>query len=234
MTSPARLVPRWFSAAAIGVLTLFTLGMLALALTDGGVMRWSAWGLFAAGGLMLCSTVSALLVPQRGKPVRGADGTTTFLSPVLTVWPLIGAWAALLCVAAVWSYVAVTDFSELESPGSTLVTIVGAVGSLADLGRLLTGRLHRWRVVIGPESITYRGYRTDLTWPLARVHGARFNPPRSIRRSGSKSDGSRQLAGVVIDLKGAGADPVIPMVAFRASPDTILEEIERAKAAARR
>jgi len=228
------LVPRWFSAAVIGILTLFTLGMLALALADNGVMRWSAWGLFAAGALVLCSVVSALVMPRRGKPIHGADGTITFLSPALTVWPLIGAWAALLCVASIWSYIAVTDFGELESPGFTLVTIAGAVGSLPDLGRLVTGRLHRWRVVIGPESITYRGYHTDQTWPLSRIHGARFNPPRPIRRPGSRTDGNHQLAGVVIDLKGAGADPVIPMVAFRASPHTMVEEIERAKAAARR
>lgn len=228
------MVPRWFSVTAIGALTLFTLGMLALALADDGVLRWSAWGLCAAGALMLCSTVSALVVPRRGKPVRGADGSVTFLSPALTVWPLIGAWTALLCVAALWSYIAVTDFGELESPGFALVTIAGAAGSLPDLARLVTGRLHRWRVVIGPDSLTYRGYRTDQTWPLSKVHGARFNPPRPIRRPGARTDGNRQLAGVVIDLKGAGADPVIPMVAFRASPETMVEEIDRARASARR
>lgn len=234
LTAPVRLVPRWFSAVAIGFLALFALGMLALALVDDGVLRWSAWGLSAAAGLVLCSAVSALVMPRRGKPVHGADGTTTFLSPALTVWPLIGAWAALLCVAATWAYVAATDFGELESPGFALVTIVGAVGSLPDLARLLTGRLHRWRVVIGPESITYRGYRTDRTWPLSKIHGAWFNPPRSLRRRGARSDDERQLAGVVIDLKGAGTDPVIPMVAFRAAPQTMIEEIERATAAARR
>lgn len=44
MTTPVRLVPRWFSALVIVVLALFALGMLALALVDDGVMRWSAWG----------------------------------------------------------------------------------------------------------------------------------------------------------------------------------------------
>jgi hypothetical protein len=234
VTPSVRLVPRWFSALVIVVLGLFALGMLALALVDDGVVRWSAWGLSAAAGLVLCSAVSALVVPRSGRPIRGADGTVTFLSPALTVWPLVGAWAAVLWVAATWAYVAVTDFGELESPGFALVTVVGAVGSLPDLARLVTGRLHRWRVVIGPESITYRGYRTDRTWPLSKIHGARFNPPRSLRLSGARSDDERQLAGVVIDLKGAGADPVIPMAAFRAAPQTMIEEIERAKAAARR
>lgn len=233
VTAPVRLVPRWFSVLVIGFLALFALGMLVLALVDDGVMRWSAWGLSAAAGLLLCSAVSALVVPRHGRPVRGDDGTVTFLSPALTVWPLVGAWAAVLWVAATWAYVAVTDFGELESPGFALVTIVGAVGSLPDLARLVTGRLHRWRVVIGPDSITYRGYRTDRTWPLSKIHGARFNPPRSLRRD-ARSDDERQLAGVVIDLKGAGVDPVIPMAAFRAAPQTMIEEIDRAKAAARR
>ncbi len=234
VTTPVRLVPRWFSALVIVVLALFALAMLVLALVDDGVMRWSACGLSAAASLVLCSAVSALVVPRSGSPIHGADGTVTFLSPALTVWPLVGAWAAVLWVAATWAYVAVTDFGELESPGFALVTIVGAVGSLPDLARLLTGRLHRWRVVIGPESITYRGYRTDRTWPLSKIHGARFNPPRSLRRRDARSEDERQLAGVVIDLKGAGTDPVIPMAAFRAAPETMIEEIERAKAAARR
>ena len=178
--------------------------------------------------------MSARLVPRGGRPIHSADGTVTFLLPALTVWPLVGAWAAVLWVAATWAYVAVTDFGELESPGFALVTIVGAVGSLPDLARLLTGRLHRWRVVIGPDSISYRGYRTDRTWPLSKIHGARFNPPRSLRRRDAHSEDERQLAGVVIDLKGAGTDPFIPMAAFRAAPQTMIEEIERAKAAARR
>ncbi len=100
--------------------------------------------------------------------------------------------------------------------------------------RLVTGRLHRWRVVIDGESITYRGYRTDETWPLSKVHGAGVNPPRPVRRPGTRTDDDRRLAGVVIDLRGAGADPVIPMVAFRASPETMIAEIERARAVADR
>lgn len=234
MTSPARLVPRWFSALVVVLLAVFALGMLVLALVDDGVMRWSAWGLSAAAALVLCSAVSALVVPRRAAPVRGADGTVSFVAPALTVWPLIGAWVAVLCVAAIWAYIAVTDLSQLESPGFALVTIVGAVGSLPDLARLVTGRLHRWRVVIGPESITYRGYRNDRTWPLSKIHGARFNPPRSLRPRGARSEDERRLAGVVLDLKGAGEDPVIPMVAFRAAPQTIVEEIQRAKVAASR
>lgn len=227
-------MPRWFSALVIVLLALFALGMLVLALVDDGVMRWSAGGLSAAAVLLLCATVSALVVPRNGAPVRGADDTVTFVAPALTVWPLIGAWAAVLGVAAVWAYVAVTDLDELESPGFALVTIVGAVGSLPDLARLVTGRLHRWRVVIGPESLTYRGYRTDRTWPLSKIHGVRFNPPRSLRRREARSEDERRLAGVVIDLKGTGEDPVIPMAAFRAAPQTIVEEIERARTAARR
>ena len=55
-----------------------------------------------------------------------------------------------------------TDFDEIEAPGATLLTVVGALGMLPDLVRLLTGRLHRWRLEIGPETVRYRGYRTDV------------------------------------------------------------------------
>ena len=234
VTTPVRLVPRWFSSLVIVVLALFALGMLALALVDDGVMRWSAWGLSAAAGLVLCSAVSALVVPRGGRPIHGADGTVTFLSPALTVWPLVGAWAAVLWVAATWAYVAVTDFGELESPGFALVTIAGRRGLTARPrppahrpSPSVAGR-DRPRFHLLP-GLPHRPDVAAVEDPRCQVH-----PPRSLRRRDARSEDERQLAGVVIDLKGAGTDPVIPMAAFRAAPQTMIEEIERAKAAARR
>ncbi len=113
-----------------------------------------------------------------------------------------------------------TDFDSLESPGFALITVVGALASLPDLVRLLTGRLHRWRLELGPESVTYRGYRTDATWPWSKVHGARIQ--------------ARGPAGVLIDVKGAGQDPVVPITAFAVPAEQLVDEIQRAKAASRR
>ena len=221
MSATVRLIPRWFAAVVIGALTLFVLGFLVLALSVEGVMRWSAWGLFVFAALMLCAAVSALARPRRRRePHVTPDGARVFVAPGLTTWPLVGAWLALLVVAAVWAFVAVTDFGALESPGFALLTIVGALASLPDLVRLVTGRLHRWRLELGPDTITYRGYRTDVSWPWAKVHGARIQ--------------ERGPAGVAIDVKGSGVDPVIPITAFDVPADQLVEEIERARAAARR
>jgi hypothetical protein len=216
-----RLIPRWYPSVVISALTLFTLAFLGLALFVDGVMGISAWGLFAFAALLLCAAVSALARPRRRREPRVTpDGVRVFVAPALTVWPLVGAWLAVLVVAAVWAYVAVTDFGALESPGFSLLTVVGAVGSLPDLVRLLTGRLHRWRLELGPETVTYRGYRTDQSWPWSQVRGARIQQARP--------------SGVAIDLRGAGADPVVPFAAFDVPAEQLVEEIERARAAARR
>lgn len=219
--NPVRLIPRWYTVTVVTVLVLATLLMVGLSLTVGGVMGWSTWGLVATFGLLLISAVSALVRRRRPRdPQVTADGVRVFVAPAATTWPLVGAWLAGLVVAALWAYIAVTDFSALESPGLSLLTIVGAVGSLPDLVRLLTGRLHRWRLELGPDAISYRGYRTAETWPWSKVHGARIQP--------------RGPAGVAIDVKGAGTDPVIPITAFAVPAEQLVEEIERAKAAARR
>jgi hypothetical protein len=136
------------------------------------------------------------------------------------VWPLVGAWIALLVVAGLWVVIGLIDVDDIESPGFALVTVLGALASLPDLARLLTGRLHRWRLELGPESISYRGYRTAETWPWSKVHGARIQ--------------TRGPAGVAIDVKGAGEDPVVPITAFAVPAEQLVEEIQRAQAAARR
>lgn len=216
-----RLIPRWFAVVVIGALTLFVLGFLVLALSVEGQMRWSAWGLVVFAALMWCSAVSALARPRRRRePQVTVDGVRVFVAPRLTTWPLVGAWLTLLVVAGLWAYAALTDFGALESPGFALLTIVGAIASLPDLVRLVTGRLHRWRLELGPDAITYRGFRTDVSWPWSKVHGARIQ--------------ERGPAGVAIDVKGSGVDPVVPIAAFDVPAEQLVEEIDRARTAARR
>lgn len=220
-SDPARLVPRWFipvTVTFLGVLTL-AFGVSALVVDD-GIMSWSIGGLALMCGLLLVATCSAFLRPRRRRePVLGADGTRVFVSPGATVWPIVGACLAGYAVIGVWVFLALTDFSTLESPGFSIVAILGAIAGLPDLARLLTGRLHRWRLELGPESLTYRGYRTELTVPWSKVGRA------SIQS---------KPAGVLINVRGTSKDPVVPIAAFAVPAEQLVEEIEQAKAAARR
>ncbi len=225
MVSPAeqvRLVPRWYAAVVVVLLGIFTLVFaLTGALADGGVMSRSILGLSIVTGLVLVSACSAFVRRRRPRdPVVTADGSRVFLSPAATVWPLVGALVVLYVVVAMWAFIAVTDFSELESPGFSLVAIVGALAGLPDIVRLLTGRLHRWRLELGPDALTYRGYRTDLTVPWAKVGRATIQ--------------AKSPAGVRVNVRGESKDPVIPFVAFDVPAEQLVEEIGRAKAAARR
>lgn len=117
----------------------------------------------------------------------------------------------MLVAAGLWVGAAATGFDDIASPGFTLVAVVGALGSLPDLVRLLTGRLHRWRLVLGPDSLTYEGYRTRETVPYTAIHGARVHRERPV--------------GVLVDRKGAGPDLVVPSVPFLVPADQLAEEV---------
>lgn len=220
MTGP-RLIPLWWSAVVLTVLVVATVGFALLGTFSSGAMRWAGWLSALSAGLLLLAAVVALATPRRRRTLRPApDGTLVIDSPAVIAWSLVGAWVGLLVVAALWVVVAATDLGSIESPGFTLVMVLGAVGSLPDLVRLLTGRLHRWRLVLGPDELSYRGYRTEVTLPWSRVHGAR------VQRRGP--------AGVLIDRLGTGPDPVVPITAFTLPPEQIVEEIQRRVGARRR
>ncbi|WP_210650615.1 hypothetical protein [Nocardioides sp. SYSU D00065] len=222
VSGAARLIPRWYVVTVLAALTLVTLALAGTtaAFADDLAGR-SMWGLVAATGLLLVAAVSSLARRRRPRePEVTADGTRVFRAPALTVWPLAGAWLALLVTAGIWAHIAFTDFDALESPGFSLVTIVGAVASLPALVRLLTGRLHRWTLELGPEALTYRGYGTDLTAAWKDVKGA------AIQRRGP--------AGVRIDLRGDATDPVVPITAFDVPAEQLVEEIVRARRISRR
>ena len=215
-----RLIPRWYVATVVGSLTVFTLVLVATtaAFADGPAGA-SMWGLAASSGLLLMVAVRRG-VPRRRRDPRSATTAPGVRAPTLTVWPLVGAWIALLVTASVWGWLAITDFGALESPGFSLVTIAGALASPPDLVRLLTGRLHRWTLSTSAEQLTYRGYRTDLTVPWNDVRGAVIQ--------------ERGPAGVRIDLRGDRSDPVVPITAFDVPAEQLVEEITRARKAARR
>lgn len=221
--SGKRLIPIWYTVVVVGILTVVTLVVAAVTAAFGdGFADMSMWGVAACCGLVLIAALSSLVRPRRRKePEVLPDGTRVFKAPALTVWPLVGAFVAAMGTAAAWGWVMVTDFGALESPGICIVVVLGSIGLLPDFARLLTGRLHRWTLVLGPDELIYRGYRTDVTYPWKEISGA------EIQRRGP--------AGVRIDLRGAQrTDPVVPLTAFTVPAEQLIDEIVRARKAGRR
>ncbi|MFC6287851.1 PH domain-containing protein [Nocardioides sp. GCM10027113] len=130
-------------------------------------------------------------------------------SPLAITVGVLTAWAAVLVLAVLIARVAITDFSQIESPGGALLAVVGAIGTLPDLVRLTTGRLHRWRLELGPDGLTYRGFRTSRTIPWNRV--TRVETQR------------RSPAGIRVESRDG--DVVVPILAFGIDPDQLVEEI---------
>jgi hypothetical protein len=118
VSSNRRLIPRWYAATVVGLLAVFTLVLVGVtAAFGGGLEAVSMWGLSAASALALVAAVSALVRPRRRRePEVATDGSRVFRAPALTAWALVGAWFALLFTAALWGWLAVTDFDTLESP----------------------------------------------------------------------------------------------------------------------
>ncbi len=219
MVSGERLIPRWWTALVLLLVSLGVVVGLVMALVAEGELAWSGAGLLVAFAGLLVAAVSAFARPRRRRePDVAEDGTRTFRAPLLTVAGLLLAWAALLAVAALWAWLAVTDFDELESPGFAVLAIVGALASLPDLVRLLTGRLHRWTLELGPTSLAYRGYHTDVTVPCRDVKGA------VVQR--------RNPAGVRVDLRAGQDAVVLPITVFDVPAEQLVEEVHRARKAA--
>ncbi len=216
----ARLVPRWYAAVVTTILAIMLVVFLAMGLTSSGLTAWAGLLSVAWCLLLLVAAVTALVLPRRRRTLApGPDGATVVEAPATLVWSLVAAWGVLLAVAALWAVNLVADFTGVEASGPTLVAVLGALASLPDLLRLLTGRLHRWRLVLRDDGFTYRGYHTDVTLPWSKVHGARVQ--------------ARGPAGVLIDRKGTGPDVVVPITALNLPAEQVIEEIERRRAGGR-
>lgn len=225
MVTPAqRLVSRAWTA---GVIVLILIGLasfsgMALVLDGAGQAVGVAGIVFF--GLHLVAAVRAFVLPrQRREMAVDESGTTTIQAPGSLVWPLVVAWGAVPALAAAFVVQAIVDFDSIESPGAVLVVVVATVAGLPDWLRLVTGRLHRWRVVLGPDGLRYSGYRTVTEAPWSMVRGASVQTGGTTR--GEKK--RRRTAGVLIDLKGAQPDPVIPTAAFDVPAEQLVEEIQK-------
>jgi hypothetical protein len=157
--------------------------------------------------------VRSLLVPRRRKNLLPDEaGTVVIQSPALIVWPVVLACVLLYLCAVAFAVLLMIDPGNVESPGAAVVGAIGVVLGAPDMFRLMTGRLHRWRLDLMPDAFTYRGYRTAETVPWSKVHGA------SVQRG--------KDAGVLIDRKGSGPDLLVPIAAFDVQADQLVEEID--------
>ena len=211
-TEPGRFVSRAYTTCVLLLVGVTSgVGVVAALVEDGLV--GAAWGLLAAAGMLLeFALVVALAWPRRTSPlVPDATGTIEVTSPAVLGWFLVGSWLCVLAGAAVWAWVAVTDPSRVTEAGPLAVMGIGAVASLPDLVRLLTGRMHRWRVTLTPETVSYQGYRRAVSEPWTAVAGVRVVRGRRV--------------GVVVDLKASRPDLVLPYTAFLVRPDVLAREI---------
>lgn len=148
MPRPARLVSRWYVAAALSLVGICAATGLALAIGYDGVLAL-AWAGAAAAALMEIAIVVALVVPRRtALPPADPSGSIVLRAPGVLVGSLLGSWIAVFVSAAFWVWVALTDFSQIDAAGPLLIMVLAVVGSLPELGRLLTGRLHRWQLTL--------------------------------------------------------------------------------------
>lgn len=216
-TAPTRLIPLWFTTVVVAFLSLFTVAFGIIGIVASGPMATTmlATAVATGGGLMAALASLARRRPRR--PLTpDPDGEVVITSPLPVTVGLLVAWGALLVVAILTARAAVTDFGAIEAPGASLVMVVGAVGMLPDLARLVTGRLHRWTVRLTADGLGYRGYRTSV-----------FVPWREVRKVAIQRRGP---AGVRVETRQGPV--VLPAAAFTVPADQLVQEI-RARAARR-
>lgn len=205
-----RLIPLWWTATVVTFLSILTLLFAGLGLGFSGAMATASLALAVATGGCLVAACSTLTRRRRRAPLDTRAGATVVIdSPVLASVGLLLSWGGLLVACGIYAWVAVTDFDEVESPGMTLIAFLAALGTIPDLVRLVRGRLHRWRLTLAGDGLTYRGYRTSVHAPWGQVRRV------EIQRRGP--------AGVRVETKDGSF--VIPAAAFTVPSEQMLDEI---------
>lgn len=226
-----RLSPRWAVVAMCAMAVMLLVVGTGLAAVTDGVDRWIAAGLALAG---LCAVVFLAygFWPRTPQPLHpGPDGSVSIAAPVLQVAAALTGWLVMLLLAGLIAFVLVTrGMSAVESPGAAVVIVGAALASIPDLVRLLTGRLHRWRLSWGPDGVSYRGYRTSLDLPRGSGKGARLQASRLFRWDDVPSslrprEGGPRGYGVVLDRSGMDPDVLVPQVFFRVPAEQLRDEL---------
>lgn len=212
-TRPTRVVSRAYASLMVGGALIFTTVLALVALTRSGTAL-VAWVLMAGS---LLATAVALVVflawPRSTTPMSpGADGVVRVAAPAALVGAGLSAWFLALAAAGVWGWLAVTDFSRLDPAGPLIVVVLGSIATLPAVWQLLTGRLHRWRVELDDDGLTYQGLWRRVEEPWSAVRAVTVST-------------DRRTAGVVVDLKASRPDVVVPWAAFLVDPTVLAAEI---------
>lgn len=193
-----------------------------LVLLLAGVVSFLVMGLVTTGadrllGLIACAVWSLLLVaamiclvPRRRQELQPEPAGLVINSPTLLTASLLGAWALALVVAGVSGWLLLTDPDGMESRRVAIASLALGPASVPELIRLLQGKVHRWRIELGPDALTYRGYHADFTIGWDQIHGARVQ---------------HKPVGVRVNRTGTTADPLIPALPFRIPAQQIADEI---------
>lgn len=207
--APPSLIPWWFTAGVLGLLGAVFLLAGGVGLLGGSATAvWMRFLAVATGGGLLAAGTAFLSErrPERLEP--GPDGRVVLTSPLGVAVGLVVALVATMAMAGAGVWFALTVGLGPDTGGALLLGLL-SLGLVPEVFRLLTGRLHRWRVEIGPEGLRYRGYRTDLRTTWTRVRDARVQP--------------RHPAGVLV--RTADGDVVLPAAVFPVPPHDLAEVI---------
>lgn len=237
--APVRLAPRWavVVVAALGPFCLLV-GLL-LGAGSAGIDR--AVGLtYVVLGAAATVASAVGLWPRRPRPPQSeAASATTWSAPTLLVGAVLVGWLGVWVLVVLLVATLVTGgVAALERPGAALVLVAVAVTTLPDVVRLARGRLHRWRFALGPDGVSYCGYRTAVEIPWSRVRGTHLQASRLFRwgavpaRMRPDEAGPRGY-GLVIEVAGTAPDVLVPQFFLRVPVEQLLAEVERARVAAR-
>ena len=210
MTSPpiARKALVLMHVVCLGTALLFG----AMAYLEADLVRLSAEGFLLSALLLEAALLRMTLVARRPEPLEPrADGSVVAEAPVLLVVLLVGTWVSAVLVLLGWVAALLTGPLSARTVVLALGLLIG-LGSLGDLARLLTGRLHRWRVVADGSGVRYRGYRTDrsLRWGEVSAVRSSADPP-----------------GVAVEPRDGSPAVLLPALAFDVTPDALAMSLER-------
>jgi hypothetical protein len=156
-----------FAAAMVGIYA-------AMAAATGGAFR-AGTILLLGGGVLLWAALAWVTLPPRSSlpPTAGGEVPVVQGSRPLAVLLVTGC-VLVLAGAATWAVPLVRDPQDVPHPGFVLVVGIAALGALPTAVRLLTGRLHVWRLELD-QGLRYVGGRVDVTIPWPQVRALTLN-----------------------------------------------------------
>ena len=168
------LVPRWYAALVLVVLTLGTVSGTVMAFVESGSLRVLGAALAWSSGCLVVAALSALTPAARrlglGRVRTSPDGSWVVRSPATTVVPLLGAWAGSFVAAGAAVLVFVDHWPRVweavDRPGNLALVAVGGGDLRAGGGddAVAAG------ITINALAVAAAGQVTRLGEPLAETY----------------------------------------------------------------